>query len=103
VVVPQGDCGRAVRELRREFENDIARKVIDDIKQQDPVAIIAVVGEGMKGMRGIAGRTFSAVAQAGVNIVAIAQGSSELNISFVVEQAEAQKTVRAIHDSVISG
>jgi aspartokinase/homoserine dehydrogenase 1 len=103
VVVPQRDCGRAVQELRKEFENDIARKVIDDIKRQDPVAIIAVVGEGMKGLRGIAGKTFSAVAHAGVNIVAIAQGSSELNISFVVEQAEAQKAVRAIHDLVISG
>jgi aspartokinase/homoserine dehydrogenase 1 len=103
VVVPQQDCGRAVQELRREFEHDIVRKMIDDIKQQEPVAIIAVVGEGMKGMRGIAGKTFSAVAQAGVNIVAIAQGSSELNISFVVEQGEAQKVVRAIHELVVSG
>jgi aspartokinase/homoserine dehydrogenase 1 len=102
VVVPQRDCGRAVQELRREFENDVARKMIDEIKQQDPVAIIAVVGEGMKGMRGIAGKTFSAVAQAGVNIVAIAQGSSELNISFVVEQADSQKAVRAIHELVVS-
>jgi bifunctional aspartokinase / homoserine dehydrogenase 1 len=103
MVVPQRDCARAVKELRSEFELDIARKVLDDIKQQDAVAIIAVVGEGMKGMRGIAGRTFSAVAQAGVNIVAIAQGSSELNISLVVEQSEAQKVVQSIHDLVVSG
>jgi aspartokinase/homoserine dehydrogenase 1 len=102
MVVPQRDCGRAVKELRTEFEIDIARKVIDDIKQQDAVAIIAVVGEGMKGMRGVAGKTFSAVAHAGVNIVAIAQGSSELNISLVVEQSEAQKVVQSIHDLVVS-
>ncbi len=102
VVIPQKDCARAVRELRAEFEMDIARKTIDDIKLQEPMSIVAVVGEGMKGLRGIAGRTFSAVAQAGVNIVAIAQGSSELNISLLVEQADARKAVEAIHDLVVS-
>ena len=53
----------------------------------------------MKGFRGIAGKTFAAVAHAGVNIMAIAQGSSELNISFVVEQNDARKAVQAIHDA----
>ena len=98
VVVPQKDCARAVEELRHEFEIDIARKIIDDIRLTDSVSIVAVVGEGMRGKRGIAGKTFTAIAQAGVNIVAIAQGSSELNISLVVEQTEAPKTVQAIHD-----
>ena len=50
-------------------------------------------------MRGVAGKTFSAVANADVNIVAIAQGSSELNISLVVEQPEVYKAVQAIHDA----
>ena len=99
IVIPQKDCGRGVKELRNEFEVDIAKKIIDDIKLQENVSIVAVVGEGMKGMRGIAGKTFTAVADANVNIVAIAQGSSELNISLVVEQAEAHKTVQAIHDA----
>ena len=52
----------------------------------------------MKGFRGVAGKTFTAVAEAGINIVAIAQGSSEYNISLVVEQANAHKAVQAIHD-----
>jgi aspartokinase len=99
IVIPQKDCGRGVKELRNEFEVDIAKKIIDDIRLQENVSIVAVVGEGMKGMRGIAGKTFTAVADANVNIVAIAQGSSELNISLVVEQAEAHKTVQAIHDA----
>jgi aspartate kinase len=99
IVIPQKHCGRGVKELRNEFEVDIAKKIIDDIKLQENVSIVAVVGEGMKGMRGIAGKTFTAVADANVNIVAIAQGSSELNISLVVEQAEAHKTVQAIHDA----
>lgn len=99
LIVPQRDCGRAVNELRYEFASDIARKVIDDIKLQDSVSIVAVVGEGMKGFRGIAGKTFTAIAKAGVNIVAIAQGSSELNISLVVDQNDSRKAVQAIHDA----
>jgi bifunctional aspartokinase / homoserine dehydrogenase 1 len=102
VAIPQKDCARAVKELRTEFEIDIARRSIDDIKLQEPMSIVAVVGEGMRGMRGIAGKTFSAIAQAGVNIVAIAQGSSELNISLVVDQADARKAVQAIHALVVN-
>ncbi len=99
VVIPQKDCGKGLKELRNEFEVDIEKKIVDDIKLQENVSIVAVVGEGMKGMRGIAGKTFTAVADANVNIVAIAQGSSELNISLVVEQAEVHKAVQAIHDA----
>jgi aspartate kinase len=99
VVIPQKDCRKAVQELRCEFEVEIARKTVDDIKLQDSVAIVAVVGEGMRGVPGIAGKTFSAVAQAGVNIVAIAQGSSELNISLVVSQQDVHKAVQSIHDA----
>jgi bifunctional aspartokinase / homoserine dehydrogenase 1 len=99
VVIPQKDCKKAVQELSAEFEIDIAKKIVDDIKLQDGVSIIAVVGEGMRGVPGIAGTTFSAIAQAGVNIVAIAQGSSELNISLVVNQPEVHKAVQAIHDA----
>ena len=99
VVIPQKDCNKAVKELQSEFEADIARKIVDAIKVQDGVSIVAVVGEGMRGVPGIAGKTFSAVAQVNVNIVAIAQGSSELNISLVVEQPDARKAVQAIHDA----
>jgi aspartokinase/homoserine dehydrogenase 1 len=99
VIIPQRDCERAVKELRGEFEIDIARKAVDAVKFKNDISIVAVVGEGMRGTRGIAGRTFTAVAEAGVNIVAIAQGSSELNISLVVEQQEVRKAVQAIHDA----
>ncbi|MBN1570910.1 MAG: aspartate kinase [Acidobacteria bacterium] len=99
VVIPQKDCAKAVKELRTEFEIDIARKIVDDIKLQGGVSIIAVVGEGMRGVPGIAGKTFSSIAEAGVNIVAIAQGSSELNISLVVNQEQVHKAVQAIHDA----
>jgi aspartokinase/homoserine dehydrogenase 1 len=99
VVIPQKDSENAVKELREEFAIDVARRIVDDIKLQDGVSIIAVVGEGMRGMPGIAGKTFSAVAHVGVNIVAIAQGSSELNISLVVNQPDVHNAVQAIHDA----
>jgi aspartate kinase len=99
LVIPERDRAKALKALRSEFENEIARKIIDDIGHKENISIIAVVGEGMKGTRGIAGKTFSAVADAGVNIVAIAQGSSELNISFVVDQPDARKAVQAVHDA----
>jgi aspartokinase len=98
-VVPQRDCLRAVQALHREFESDIAKKTVDDIKLREGVSIVAVVGEGMQGVPGISGKTFSAVAQECVNVIAIAQGSSELNISLVVSQSDVRKTVQAIHDA----
>lgn len=59
---------------------------------------MAVVGEGMKGTPGVARRVFGAVAKRGVNVRMIAQGSSELNISFVVKEADGFEAVRAIHE-----
>lgn len=98
-IVPQKDSVACVKALRDEFSVDIAKKIIDDVSVREPVSIVAVVGEGMIGSKGIAGKTFDAVAKADVNIIAIAQGSSELNISFVVEQQDAQNAVRSVHDA----
>ncbi len=99
IIVPRKDCAQGVKVLRDEFSIDIAKKIIDDVTVKEPVSIVAVVGEGMIGSKGIAGKTFAAVAQADVNIIAIAQGSSELNISFVVEQTDAKKAVQSVHDA----
>ena len=99
IIVPKKDCANGVKVLREEFSIDIEKKIIDDVSVKEPVSIVAVVGEGMIGSKGIAGRTFDAVAKADVNIIAIAQGSSELNISFVVEQIDANKAVQSVHDA----
>lgn len=101
-LVSKKDSRVGMKVLREEFSIDIAKKIIDDVSVQEPVSIVAVVGEGMIGTKGIAGKTFSAVAEANVNIIAIAQGSSELNISFVVEQENAKKAVIAVHDAFYS-
>ncbi len=99
LVIPKKDCAPALKALRAEFKAEIAERTVEDVKLLDNVSIIAVVGEGMKGTPGIAAKTFTAVADARVNVVAIAQGSSELNISLVVEQRDAPKAVQAIHDA----
>ncbi|MEM0482004.1 MAG: aspartate kinase, partial [Nitrososphaerota archaeon] len=71
--------------------------VIRGVECEKDVVVVAVVGEGMKGTPGVASRVFGAVARRGINVRMIAQGSSELNISFVVKEADGVEAVRAIH------
>ena len=68
-----------------------------EVSGENDVSVIAVVGAGMKGTMGVAARVFQCVAEAKVNVRIIAQGSSELNISFVVKEKDAKKAVSAIH------
>ena len=97
--VPENAAKRAATRLGEVFRDEIAREEIDGIQTQSGLSTLAVVGIGMAGHPGIAARVFRALADARVNIVAIAQGSSELNISFVVAATEAGAAQRAIHDA----
>jgi aspartate kinase len=74
------------------------RCVFRDITANEDVCAVAVVGSGMAGMAGTAGRTFSALGKAGINVMMISQGSSEVNISFVVRQQDGPLAVRILHD-----
>jgi len=97
-VVP-GDAADAVtKELREEFSRELERRYIDDIHAMPHINIVAVVGSGMRGTPGLAARVFSSVAAHGINVIAIAQGASEANISLVVVDNDATEAVRAIHD-----
>ena len=75
----------------------LGRDFVREIMSEDDVCVVAVLGAGMKGMPGVASRIFSAVARKNINVLMIAQGSSELNISFVVRENDGAETVRAIH------
>lgn len=97
--VPQSSAREARRSLLEAFAEEIARREIDGVELLAGLATISVVGLGMAGTPGIAARVFSAVARGAVNVVAIAQGSSELNISFVVSEAQAGEAQRLIHES----
>ena len=72
--------------------------LIGEIESEDDVSVVAVIGEGMRGTPGVASRVFKAVASRGINVRMIAQGSSELNISFVVKEEDGAEAVKAIHE-----
>jgi aspartate kinase len=76
----------------------LGKEFIREITMEDDIGVVAVVGAGMKGTPGVASRIFRAVAQKGINIRMIAQGSSEMNISFVVKDIDGEGAVRAIHE-----
>jgi aspartate kinase len=71
---------------------------LDHIHVNDKVAIVAVVGDNMRGTTGVAGRVFGRLGRESVNIIAIAQGSSENNISFLVDEHAVQRAVSCIHN-----
>ncbi|MEP7012259.1 MAG: aspartate kinase [Acidobacteriota bacterium] len=95
--VPRADSERARVALSEAFRDEIVRREIDGVEVRAGVATLAVVGLGMPGTPGTAARTFRALAEAEINVVAIAQGSSELNLSMVVDDREAEEALRRIH------
>ena len=95
--LPASQAERAVDAIRRTFRDELANGLIDHVTARTSVAVVAVVGDGMVGAPGIAARVFSSLASAGISVVAIAQGSSERNISFVVGEDDAADAVRRVH------
>jgi len=96
-IVSAADARRTVEALRREFAQDLTHEKVEHITVDPEIAIVAVVGENMRGIPGVAGRTFNALGRENVNIIAIAQGSSEANISFVVARSAMQAALAATH------
>jgi aspartate kinase len=97
-VVPTQDVPKVVQSLETELVREIERRDLDRIKWEDETVVLAVVGAGMKGIPGVSGKLFGALGEANINIIAIAQGSSEFNISLVVARGDADKAVQVIHD-----
>lgn len=83
--------------LEKVFEKEIESGQIDGINIQKNLSIIAIVGEGMRKSTGISGKLFSVLGKNGINVIATAQGSSELNISVVIEKNDLSKSLNAIH------
>lgn len=97
-VVPTPDVPKVVKSLEEELAREIERRDLDRIKWEDDTVVLAVVGAGMKGTPGVSGKLFGSLGKERVNVIAIAQGSSEFNISLVVARGDADRAVRAIHD-----
>jgi aspartate kinase len=96
-IITSEDEARTVEKLREAFAFDLAHQQIEHITVNPEIAIVAVVGDRMRGTPGISGRTFSALGRKGINIIAIAQGSSEYNVSFVVEVTMMREAVQSLH------
>jgi aspartokinase/homoserine dehydrogenase 1 len=95
--VPEDQSDRAVAGVRQGLRHELTHGLIDGVTARTRMAVIAVVGEGMVGTPGISARVFTALEAGGINVVAIAQGSSERNISFVVGSADAAEAARRVH------
>jgi aspartokinase/homoserine dehydrogenase 1 len=99
MVVDPKDQDRAKDAIDEEFANEIAAGKIDKVIIQKNLSVVAIIGEGMKNTSGISGKLFGALGKNGVNVVAIAQGSSELNVSVVINTSDLSKTLNALHEA----
>ena len=93
IVVKKPDLEKAVNTL----EMNLLGKIIKNIEITQNASIIAVIGSGMKGTVGIASKVFSAVQKRKVNVIMIAQGSSELNLAFVVKDSDCKSVIESLH------
>ena len=96
-LVRKEELGRAMESLESDLALELRHGYLKGIEVDENVGLLAVVGEGMHGTAGLAGRIFSAISAQNVNIIAIAQGSSELTISIVVHRDGLERAIQAVH------
>ncbi len=100
-VIPTQRADAVVRTLEEEMAREIVRRDIDRIWAMNDIVIVTAVGAGMRGTPGISARLFGALGRAEINVIAIAQGSSECSTSLVIDAVDATAAVRCIHKEVI--
>jgi aspartate kinase len=96
-LIRQDEVERVIEHLEEELALELAHGYVHPIDVDQNVGLLAIVGEGMRGTPGLAGRIFTAISRENINIIAIAQGSSELTIAVVVRKDGLEKAVRAVH------
>lgn len=100
LLVRSNDLHKAVSALEIAL---LGKGTVNEVNFEDDVSVIAVLGAGMKGTQGVAARVFKAVSEKGINVSVIAQGSSELNISFVVKTKNCREAVESLHSEFSLG
>ena len=100
-VIPSHDETRVIQSLNNELAFELSRGDVDAINALSNVVIITAIGAGMKHTPGVSAKIFSALGMKNINVIAIAQGSSEYSISMVVAEEEADAAVQQIHTEVI--
>ena len=98
LVLRKADAGRVLQLIHSIFRIELAQGVLLPAEVNNEIAVVAVLGESMKGTCGILGRVFSAVARCDISVIAVAQGASELSICFAVSAVRSAEVVRAVHD-----
>ncbi len=93
------DAAKAVRAINKEFELELAAQKLAYPEVEGDLAVLAIVGENMKHTPGMSGRLFNALGRNGINVRAIAQGSSEYNISVIINKDDLGKSLNAVHDA----
>jgi aspartate kinase len=101
VLVRAEELQAALDGLQAALSLELTHGYLHPLEVDEDVGLLAIVGEGMRGSTGLAGRIFTAISRAEVNVIAIAQGSSELTISVVVRRDGLQKAVRAVHQECV--
>ena len=101
--VPSETAPSVLDALEKAFVHEIEDEDIDRVWSTEDVSIVTVVGAGMRHTVGVAGRVFSQLGHRGVNVLAIAQGSSEVSISLVVDSADTESAVKALHGLIVEG
>jgi aspartokinase len=96
-LVRKEELEKATEAIESALALELAHDYLKPPQIDDQVGLLAVVGEGMRGFSGVAGRIFTAISRENVNIIAIAQGSNELTIAIVVRRDGLEKAVRAVH------
>lgn len=103
LVFSQSEADRAVRALTEELDTELNNGSIRKFELLKDLVVTAVIGENMRGTPGISGKVFSSLGRAGVNVLAIAQGSSERNISFVIGKQDQAAALKTIHNTFLTG
>lgn len=98
-VVDPKDAERAKESIEEEFSVEMNSGKIDKVIINNNLSIVAIIGENMKNTPGISGKMFSGLGKNGINVVAIAQGSSELNLSVVINTVDLSKALNALHEA----
>lgn len=99
LAVKNAEADQAVEVISNEFAHELKIGEINSIKSEKDLATIAVVGDHMKRIPGISGKLFGALGRSGINVIAIAQGASETNISFVTDTKSLRKALNVIHET----
>jgi aspartate kinase len=100
-VIPEMNVQSVVRAIEAEMALELARRDVDQVWSRDHVVIVTAVGAGMRSTPGIAAQIFGALGRGSINVIAVAQGSSDCSISLVVAADAAAEAVRKIHNEVI--